>query len=70
MTIADSVATFDMRLMPFGAYLMKMRLGDPGEYFFLPGSSFVAEADSLHVGAGDQVYEADLRPRFARISGR
>ncbi len=69
-TIADSVATFDMRLMPFGAYLMKMRLGEPGSTFFLPGSSFVAEADSLHVGADQQVYEVDLRPRFARISGQ
>jgi hypothetical protein len=50
-TVVDSVVTFDMRLVPFGAYLMKMRLGEPGSTFFLPGSSFVADADSLHMGA-------------------
>jgi len=47
-----------------------MRLGGPGSTFFLPGSSFVADADSLHMGAEYQVYEVDLRPRFARVSGR
>jgi len=66
----DGLAEFDLRLVPPGAYTMRLRAGEGAIEFYLPGSYLISDADTLRVGTGDAFYELDLCDRHVSVSGR
>ncbi|MBK7048180.1 MAG: hypothetical protein IPH48_17090 [bacterium] len=68
--VIDSVATFDFRLMPPLAFIMRLATGNASTNVLLPGTYFEESADSLRVGTGDVSHVADLRPMHISVSGR
>jgi hypothetical protein len=67
--IHDGLAAFDLRLVPPGAYIMRLRANDETSEFYLPGTHQLSDADTLRVGTGETVYELDLRDRHVSVSG-
>lgn len=68
--VHDGLAEFDLRLVPPGAYIMRLRASGGGSDFFLPGAYLISDADTFRVGTGEALYELDLRDRHVSVSGR
>lgn len=67
--VIDSVATFDFRLLPPMAFVMRLTTGNEGTDVLLPGTYVAELADTLQVGTGDVSHVADMRPVHISVSG-
>lgn len=68
--VADGRVDFDLRLLAFTKYTMRMSVGYSMAEFYLPTTYVSGDADSLDASHGPGAYAIDLSDRMASVSGR